>query len=386
MQRQLRDLWFAIHQYVGLATFLFLSIAGATGSLLVFRAPLDEVLNPELYRVAVAPALPSAALAERLEQSHPAIQVVRLPLTARPGRAMVVAVTGRSGALPFDQVFLNPASGRLVGARSDKAGWSRAGLMHGVYDLHSTLVAGTPGRWIMGIVAATWLLSNFVGLYLTLPRRGPFWRDWWALWTVNSRARLPRLLLDLHRASGLWLLPALTILALTSFGLNFYSEVTEPLAQALSPALASPFDAKPISAMGPRPDWTTTVGRVEADAALRAPGWTPVDAVYVPEHGLYGVTLTRSGKLDYAGLGPVALYYRASDGAFVFRDDPWKDSAGRATLRSLYPLHTGEVFGWTTRILVFILGLATVEMSVTGVYLWLKRRGARNAVTRARKS
>ena len=389
MQRRLHDLWFEIHRYVGLATFLFLSIAGLTGSALVFRAALDEALNPDLYRVATARALPPAELARRLEQGDPRLRIVRLPLTSRPSHAMVVTVVARANApIPFDQVFLDPHSGRVIETRQDKAGWDRQHLMHGVYDLHSTLVAGTPGRWLMGIVAAAWLSSNLVGLYLTLPRRGPFWRNWRAVWTVNPKAKLPRLLLDLHRASGLWLLPVLMILAITSFALNFYDEVAAPVAQALSPARVSPFDVKPLrtATTSPRLNWARVVDRVEAEASRRAPGWRPVDALYVPEHGLYGVTLTRSGKRDYAGLGPVALYYRVTDDAFVFRDDPGKDSAGRAVLRSLYPLHTGEVFGWTTRLLVFVLGLATVEMSVTGVYLWFKRRGARNAAEKARRT
>jgi uncharacterized iron-regulated membrane protein len=249
--------------------------------------------------------------------------------------------------------------------------------MRGVYDLHSGLIAGAPGRWIMGIVAAVWLISNLIGVYLTLPQRAPFWARWRPLWTVSLRARLPRQLLDLHRASGLWLVPLMTLLALTSVALNFYAELAQPMAQALSPARPSPFDdGQPTLAPGHRPalGWGEAVALAEADAPRRAPGWRPVNALYAPAVGVYGLALTRSGRDDYAGLGPIRLYYQGDDGRFVFRDDPGRDSLGRAALRALYPLHSGEVFGWPTRLLVFVLGAATVEMAATGLYLWLKRR------------
>ena len=173
VQLRLRDFWFEVHKYSGLATLLFLIVAGATGSVLVFRGELDEWLNPDLYRVAVATALPAAELARRLEERRPMAQVVKLPLTTRPGRASVLTVAGRGGAhLPYDQVFVDPADGRVIGTRQDKAGWGRRGLMHGIYDLHSTLVAGAVGRWIMGLIAAAWLISNLIGLYLDAPPTG----------------------------------------------------------------------------------------------------------------------------------------------------------------------------------------------------------------------
>jgi len=386
---RVRDIWFEVHKYIGLATMAFLVVAGGTGCALVFRGPLDAWLNRDLFQVAVAPALAPAELARRLELERPDLKVVKLPLVTRPGHAEVMSVEGRGGArLSFDQVFVDPASGRVIGTRKDVAGWGRRGLMHGVYDLHSTLAAGTAGRWVMGLAAAAWLVSNGVGIYLTLPRRAPFWSNWRPLWTIGVKARLPRQLLDLHRASGLWLFPVLTVLALTSVGLNFYYELAAPIAEALSPPRASPFDDTPPKAPADHPPkigWSQAIAHATRDAARRAPGWRPVNALYLPDRGLYGLTLTHSGDDDYAGLGLIGLYYRDDTGAFVYRDDPGRDSAGRAALRSLYPLHTGEVFGWPTRLLVFVLGAATVEMSVTGLYLWLKRRGARNLAARSRR-
>ena len=38
-----------LHRYIGLATALFLLMAGLTGSILAFNHELDEWLNPEFY-------------------------------------------------------------------------------------------------------------------------------------------------------------------------------------------------------------------------------------------------------------------------------------------------------------------------------------------------
>lgn len=387
---RIRDLWLEAHKYLGLGTMLFLAIAGLTGSLLVFRPQLDRALNPDLYRASAATPLAAAELARRFEAQQPAMRVVRLPLRAVRGRATVLGVAPRDGGrADYDEAFVDPGSGRLLGVRSDTPGWSRAQLMQDIYELHSTLLAGTPGRLFMGVVATAWLIGNLVGFYLTLPSKGPFWRKWRAVWTVSPRAAAPRVFLDLHRASGLWLFAFVVILAGTSVALNFYYEAAEPIASALSPAKPSPFDpgARAFGpAHSPRIGYSAAIAGAERDAAREAPGFRAVNALYAPAQGLYGVTFTRSGRDDYAGLGPIAFYYDDASGRFVYRDDPGRDSGGRATLRAIYPLHSGQVFGWPSRLLVFVLGLATTEMAVTGLYVWWKKRGPRAAARRARQA
>jgi uncharacterized iron-regulated membrane protein len=41
-----------------------------------------------------------------------------------------------------------------------------------------------------------------------------------------------------------------------------------------------------------------------------------------------------------------------------------------------WPLHSGQAFGWTGRILVFITGLICPVLLVTGVIRWLQKRKA----------
>jgi uncharacterized iron-regulated membrane protein len=88
--------------------------------------------------------------------------------------------------------------------------------------------------------------------------------------------------------------------------------------------------------------------------------------------------------MDYSGLGPIDYDIDDHTGRLVYIDNPYADSGGRKLERSLYPLHSGQVFGLVTRWLVMLLGLAILEMSVTGLIVWWKKRGPRVAQGKAR--
>ena len=186
------------HRYLGLASALFLVLAGLTGCLLVFDGALDAALNPALFRVpARTPILSAPALAARVMAADPGLEITALPLRVEPGRAVRMSVAAGHG---FDQIFVDPADGRLVGTHDDGPGWDRPHLVQGIFRLHHTLLAGDARRWLMGAIAFGWLIANAVGFYLTLPSREPFWAKWRPVWTVKLSANPLRLLLDLHRA------------------------------------------------------------------------------------------------------------------------------------------------------------------------------------------
>jgi len=384
-----RAFWISTHRYLGLATLAFLAMAAITGCLLCFRSPLDAALNPDLFKASpgAAPANPVAAV-EAFEAAHRDVRVLSFPLHPAPGANLLVSVGPRSERpLGYDQAFLDPADGRLVGTRLNQPGWDRRRLMEGVYTLHFTLLAGTFGRWFMGVIAVSWLISAAIGVYLTFPGRPPYLRPWLKAWTVRIKSRLPRFMLDLHQASSLWLIVGVLALAATSVCLNFFSEAFEPAMMATSPAKPSPFDNPAKPAPQPR-----LIGfpRALADglAHARATGstWRPASLSYDPALNLYGVTFTRNGVINYSGLGPITDDFSAADGRFVYEDSPYSDSLGRKMTRALYPIHTGQMIGPIGVAFIFVVGLQTVELSVTGLYVWWKRRPPRVAFRKAKRA
>lgn len=369
----MRSVLLAIHRYLGLASAVFLTLAGVTGCLLVFDQALDAVLNPDLFQVAVrAPVLTGPDLAARVVAADPALDIASLPLRIEPGHAAKLELA--SG----DQIFVDPADGRLVGRRDGGPGWDRRHLVQGIFRFHYTLLAGDTGRWLMGVVAIGWLIANGVGLCLTLPTRGPFWPKWRAMWQVRLTRNPLRLMLDLHRASGLWLLLGVLILSFTSVALNFYDELYRPAIAALSPPAETPWD-RPLPVPRPAPPIGFDAALQRAAALATQDGITLVPATqhHFADRQLYGVGFTPTGADEYRGLGPVSYLLDDRTGAVVFVDNPWTDSRGQKLLRAIYPLHSGQVGGLATRLFVLLLGLATIEMTVTGIIVWWKKRKAR---------
>lgn len=378
---QTRQFWIRIHRWIGLTALGFLFIAGVTGSFLCFDKRIDAALNGDLfYRQSEGRTLPPAELATRFEIERPDIVVTQFPLNLRPSENLRLTVQGRypRQKLGFDEVFLDPSSGRVVGTRLVGVGWDRRHIVQGIFQLHSTLIAGTWGRWIMGLAALGWLISNFIGLYLTFPAKRPFWPKWKKKWKIDVSAKLRRFMLELHNASGLWLLILMTVLAYTSVAMNYFNEAFVPAVQAISPARPSMFDAPPKKAAPPgRITFSNALAKGIVAARSDHLGWIPALERFSPEYGVFGITFTDNGVENYHLLGPVTYYFNDQTGDLVERDDPYHDSWGRKLTRSLYPLHSGDVGGSLGIAIIFLLGLATAEMCVTGFYTWWKKRESR---------
>jgi uncharacterized iron-regulated membrane protein len=383
---QTRQFWIKIHRWLGLTALGFLFIAGVTGSFLCFDKRIDAELNRDLfYRQAGGSVLQPAELAAKLQAERPDLVVSQFPLNPRATENLKVEVEPRSADanLGFNEAFLDRSTGHIVGTRLTGPGWDRRHIVEGIFQLHSTLVAGKWGRWIMGIAALAWLISNFVGLYLTFPAKKPLWPKWKKKWKIDLSARRRRFMLELHNASGLWLLILASVLAYTSVAMNFFDEVFTPAVQAVSPAKPSMFDAGP-KPVRPPVRLSFAEGLSAGVAAAQADGfkWKPALERFDPRYGVYGVTFTDNGVENYHLLGPVTYYVDAATGRLVERDDPYHDSFGRRLSRSLYPLHSGDVAGWFGIAIIFVLGLATAEMCVTGFYTWWKKRESRKLAKR----
>src|SRR3546814_6697919 len=93
----MRSILVLLHRYIGLATAIFLFLAGITGSILAFHHELDEWLNPEFYHTpSEGPVLAPGTLVERVEQANPRIQVWYMEFPSETGHSALMETVRRN--------------------------------------------------------------------------------------------------------------------------------------------------------------------------------------------------------------------------------------------------------------------------------------------------
>lgn len=379
-----RSPWIFLHRWLGLVAIPFLFLAAVTGSALSFVRPIDTWLNDDLFHQPEGSAAPDVVgMIDRFAAVHPEWVVTGFPLAVPAGQRIPVKVerAARSVGPAIDQLFLDRETGAIAGGRSTEAAFDRHGFAEWLVEFHSNLLLGTGGRWFMGGMAVLWLVGHLIGFYLTFPLKRPFWKGWKRSWKVSFRSLFAKFMLDWHRASALWLFVPLTALALTSVGLNFFAEAYAPLVEAATveadhEAPAGPPKETPMT-------FAEAVTAARAEAGRQGIAFLPATVLANPAEGTLGVTLTDDGRLNYHRLGPIYYYFDRKSHTLVETLDPYHGDRRLAGYRLLYPLHSGRVGGNVTILLIFLSGLATAALCVTGGYVWWKKRQSRVAQRKA---
>ncbi len=402
---RMRALLIKIHRWAGLVMAGFLIIVGLTGSLLAFYPELQRILNPHWYPDREpATWLPASDLAVLVEARDPRLQVMRLELQAfdKTTTAWVAPrvdpATHEPAKLDADRLILDPATGDVLDRRRYAAitqGWGN--LMDLVYALHYALALDMTGIWILGICAVIWTVDCFVGFYLTLPAghrtgnagqravRRTWWTRWKPAWLVKWKSSAYRLNFDLHRAGGLWTWGLLLIFAWSSVYMNLWDTVYTWTTQALfeyhMPWTDVPVRAQPLEQ--PMLSWREAQARGETLMAEQAAqqGFVveqPVALTLDPERGTYTWQVRTNREIDdRSRRWTTQLSFDADNGALKLVLLPSGQYTGNTISNWLYALHMANVFGLPYRILVCVLGLVVTMLSITGVYIWWKKRRSR---------
>jgi len=376
LMARLRRIWLTLHLWLGVGLMVALVPLSVSGALLVWHDALDHSLYAARYAVsgpeASRPASAYAAAAESAFAGQAALTQLRLP--QKPGDP-VVAVgriggpPGASGRPRTLNAWIDPPTAKVL-ATAEIA--DTATMV--IHRLHGQLLIPGVGRKVVGWLGWAMFVSAATGLWLWWPRhanplKGLRWR------------RSPSTLFNLHHTVGFWVCLPLAALSITGVYISFpqtsHALVGAPApnggGMGQRPARGDPRFAPPLAAPRLSADQAVAAALAEAPgaalASLNLPqqGKTPAWRIELQPPGAAPSRTIRvddaSGevKAGRGGAGPA----RGGEGG----PDPFS--------RWVRRLHDGTGMGLAWRLIITAAGAAPLVLAVSGLVMWLRRRGRR---------
>ena len=354
----MRRIVLKLHLVVALVAGAFLAVLGGTGAIMAFEPELDHLLHRPLWRVtraAQTATLTLAELGEAASKTQEGQRPTGFLLSTEPDLAYQVLFRGRS-------VFVDQYRGAVLGTRA-----SGPDLLSRVHQLHLRLLIQTEsdtGKTIVKWAAVAMVLLLASGLYL-----------WWPAGrvTVRSPRGTRRWWFDLHNAVGIWSLVFIGMATVTGLAIGFDEQFVSWVYAATRSMPAVMYARPPRFTAVPSgppigPDRAVAIAR----AAL--PGASPISLQIPLPTGVYAISARYPEDLTPGGRS--RIYIDQYSGAVLIAEGSRTAPAGSRMITLNRALHTGDVFGMASKIVMSIASLAVVMQLVSGLVMWLRKPDA----------
>jgi len=356
-----------VHLWITVVLCLPLVVLGVTGSILVFRDEIGNLLEPP-PRLIVETGEPHAvaeiivAVRARIDNEFAPVLYEAPNAPEQPASLRFVALGGAAKGPRIIDVLVDRVTLDFVTLQ-----YTIPGFLRVIIRLHGNLLMGRAGRVYVGWFGLAMLVLAFSGLILWWPGR----KRWRAAFLVKRGARGLRLYRDLHGAIGIWTFVVLITVSFTGVYLVFPQTVGAGIKRLL-PSRDTDNPAPIVRDEGAQ--------RIDADRAIAiALSTTPrarlisIGLPTQPEQP-YRVSLARPG--DGRDVPEVVALINSS-GTLIELIDPRRFGPAQTVLAWQRAVHFGQGLGWVWRILVCVSGLLPAIFAYTGLAMWLIPRRAR---------
>ena len=356
-----RKFLITVHLYLGLTSAIFLVILGLSGSIMAFEGDIDHWLHPGLWYVATsALTLPEQELIAKMQERFAPARVAAVHISRQSNLARVMQMTDRS------TVFVNPYDGAILGRCTGPT--RTQNILSSIHQLHLRLVfdprgAGSfaqAGKRIVSIAGLLLCLIVPIGFVL-----------WWKLKraTIRSSASWFRACFDIHNTIGIYAALFLFVAGFTGvlIGFDFGEEVILALTHSSRPTFEKPPPSLPAAGATP----------IHVDQAVQTA------RAVMPDATVADIQLPLNPKGSFVIFMRVpeetseTVHSRVSidqySGKVLKLVDFKTDSLGYRVIRFNRSIHTGDVLGTPTHIVVSLSSLMLVVMVVTGIVIWWKK-------------
>jgi uncharacterized iron-regulated membrane protein len=360
--KQVRDVVFIAHRYIGLVVGLLAAAIALTGSLLIINswtAPLFEstVTEPTVNITSTGQPLTLSEIASKAQSLIPSMALESLEIP----KEVTEPITGwwLAAEDKWMEASINPYTGELLGQPKPEGS---SAYIDFLWNVHISLLGGEKGAYVAGIVGLLTTILCITGIVLW-----PGWRRLATGFKIKWNAKAKRLNFDLHKVVGIIAAAFLSMAMFTGFIWN-YGTWTTPLiyAATFSPQTAAQETVSQVIP-GKSPVQFTDSLLQKANNALPE---GKVTSIYFPTEpkGVFTVNKEVNGKEVYAAID------RYSGEIIKVNGLNTKKSLGDRVTDSFIPIHVGTFAGLPSRIFYVFVGLSPTFLLITGFIMWRLRK------------
>jgi uncharacterized iron-regulated membrane protein len=366
-----RTLW-RWHFYASLFVIPFIIMLSITGAIYLFKPQIDSFEECNFRNLPTQSVVSPSAQVDAALAAFPGstLNHYRLPTKSEDAALIHLALPGSE---EMRDVFVSP-QGKVVGSLDPEL--RIASLMS---NIHSSLLIGEFGSWLVELAASWAIVMILTGLYLWLPKGGTSKRRLaGVLWP-----RRQSLLRDMHAVTGFWVAGLALVLLVSGL----------PWANVWGEA----FKAVRVQAgwVQGKQDWKTK-GTAHSEhgehdhaamlaAQERGASAVSLDSIVtkaMAEQLAFPVIVQPEGEKmvwmvkSNAQNRPLraTLTYDMGDGRLLSRE----------TFGDRHPIdravgygvawHEGQLFGWVNQLIGLLTAAALVTMAVSGFLMWRRRK------------
>lgn len=354
-----------LHLWLGLASGLIVFIVALTGSILVFEKEIDAFVNPEFYEVSSigTTKLPVDIYVNAISKQYAITELDRIQTYQDPKRTVIISGTD---ADKNDQIFsVDPYTGKVLGQTAEKSRFFSV-----VLDLHRHLILGDFGKFITGCSCLIFVFLLISGLILWWPKKRKNLKQ---RLTVKWSASFKRFNWDFHSTFGFYSFLFLLTISLTGLtwsfkwfesGIYLFADGTtkKPSAKVENPTKVDPkldktYFYQTIFSK------TDSIYKYTGDTQIRIPSDT-INSIMVIKLNL---------EKSIPNISSMAYFDKYT--GELLKIKPYEAfSNGDKVRRLIYPIHTGSIYGYPTKILAFLVCLFAATLPITGLLIWLGRK------------
>ncbi len=352
-----------VHLWLGLASGLIVFVVALTGSLLVFEEELELLFHSKQLVVKEVKEQRKNydELAAIVQAAYPDKKIKGFNIYPDPGRSVLFSVGKNKEELLL--VGVDPYTGAVLGHQDHHKRFFTI-----VLQLHRYLLMGKTGKAITGVSCLIFITLLISGLIIWWPQAKAAVKQ---RFRIKWKARFKRVNWDFHAVFGFYSFIFLLIIAATGLvwsypwvnKMIFVLSDGKPQEKLKAPTNTSPVDLS-----------STGIFEKVVAATNRELPYVGETRVSVPLDDSLSINVFKENKEVRLANVASAVWFDRRSGELL-RSRPYeKESTGMKVRRLIYPIHTGSLYGWPTKIVALIVTLFAASLPVTGTMIWLGRK------------